>query len=272
MTESLPVVVAYGLAYLTAGALVGFLAGLLGIGGGMTLVPILAALFKLQGLSADHIVHLALATSMASVVFTSSSSVREHHKLGGVDWALVKSLAPAMVLGSLISTIGSAFVAQRWLALAFAVIVYAGATQIWLGKKPSAQRGLPSTWVLGVIGLVIGLICGVVSAGGAFLTVPLMLYCGIAMPRAIGTAAAVGIPVAFAGMIGWIVAGATVSGLPAYSIGFVYLPALLPLVAASVVLAPFGARLSHKLPVHMLKRIFAAFLYILATKMLISYV
>lgn len=261
----------YFLIYLAAGALVGFLAGLLGIGGGMTLVPILAALFTAQHLADQHTVHLALATAMASAAFTSTASVREHHKLGGVDWALAKRLIPAMLAGSLIATVGAAWVSQRWLALAFAVIVYAGATQIWLGRKPSAHGGLPGSGPLTLIGLVIGLVCGLVSAGGAFLTVPFMLYCGIPIQRAIGTAAAVSVPIAAVGAIGWVVSGHAVSGLPSYTIGFIYVPALLAIVATSMFLAPIGARVSHKMPVTVLKRIFACFLYILATKMLWTY-
>ena len=181
-------------AYAAVGAFVGFLAGLLGIGGGMTLVPILAALFTTQAFAPEHTVHLALGTGMASVVFTSSASVREHHRLGAVDWTIVRRLAPGMVAGTLLSTLASGFVSQRALALAFAAIVYGGAVQILLGKKPSAARSLPGPVAMFAIGVIIGIVCGLVSAGGAFLTVPFMLFCGVAMHTAIGTAAAVGIP------------------------------------------------------------------------------
>ncbi|HEY6134020.1 MAG TPA: sulfite exporter TauE/SafE family protein, partial [Rubrivivax sp.] len=121
------------LAYATVGLGIGFLAGLLGIGGGMVLVPILAALFSAQALSPTYGLHLALGTAMASVVFTASASAREHHRLGSVDWALVRQLAPAMALGTLLSTLASGWLPQRALALVFAVIVFGGATQIWLG-------------------------------------------------------------------------------------------------------------------------------------------
>src|SRR6185295_17532684 len=125
------------LAYFVTGAFVGFLAGLLGIGGGMTLVPILAAMFAAQQFAPDHTVQLALGTGMASVMFTSTASVRAHHRLGGVDWALVRRLGPPMVAGTLLSTALSGWVPQHVLALSFAVIVFAGATQILLGKKPA---------------------------------------------------------------------------------------------------------------------------------------
>jgi hypothetical protein len=180
------------LAYFVTGAFVGFLAGLLGIGGGMTLVPVLAAMFAAQQLAPDHTVHLALGTGMASIMFTSSASVRAHHHLGGVDWSLVRRMGPAMVTGTLLSTALSGWVPQRALALSFAVIVFAGATQILLGRKPAAGRTLPGTAALVAIGLAIGIVCGLVSAGGAFMTVPFMLFCGVTVTTAIGTAAAIG--------------------------------------------------------------------------------
>jgi uncharacterized membrane protein YfcA len=257
--------------YLACGAFIGILAGMLGIGGGMTLVPVLAALFTRQGFAPDHIVHLALGTAMASIVFTSSSSVREHWRLGGVDAGIVARMAPGMVTGSFLSTFAAGWIAQRHLALAFAVIVYAGATQMLLNRKPAAARNLPGTLPLFLGGLVIGTICGLVSAGGAFLTVPFMLWCGVPLPKAIGTAAMLGIPVAVIGTVGYIVSGWSIPGLPAWSLGFILLPALVGLVSGSVLTAPTGARLAHRLPVLTLRRIFAVLLYLLATRMLLTY-
>lgn len=257
--------------YVAAGAAIGLLAGMLGIGGGMTLVPILAALFTAQGFAPDHIVHLALATAMASIVFTSASSVREHYRLGGVDVDIVKRMASGMVVGSLMATLASGYISQRHLALAFAVIVYAGATQILLNRKPVAARPLPGPLPLFAFGFGIGVVCGLVSAGGAFLTVPLMLWCGVPMRRAIGTAAAIGIPVAMVGTLGYLASGWNITTLPPYAIGFVYTIALAGLVSGSVLTAPYGARLAHRIPVLALKRIFAVLLFVLATKMLVTY-
>lgn len=256
--------------YLIAGACVGFLAGLLGIGGGMTLVPILAMLFEAQTLAPDYTVHMALGTGMASVLFTSSASVREHHRHAAVDWRIVARIAPGMLIGTLASTVAAGWISQRTLALAFAAIVFAGATQILLGRKPAAARTLPGPTGLLIVGIAIGIVCGLVSAGGAFLTVPFMLFCGIAMHTAIGTAAAIGIPVALIGTVGYIVGGSRVAMLPSASLGFVYLPALAALVVASVATAPWGARMAHKLPVGTLRRVFACLLYVLATKMAVS--
>ena len=235
--------------YFPARPFVGVLGGLLGIGGGMTLVPVLTTMFTAQQFAPDHVVHLALGTGMASIVFTSSASVRAHHRLGGVDWSLVRRVGPAMVFGTLLSTALSAWVPQRALALAFSVIVYAGATQILLGRKPSAARTLPRTPALIAIGVVIGVICGLVSAGGAFLTVPFMLFCGVSITTAIGTGAALGVPVAVMGTLGYVFSGWSVAGLPPLSAGFVYGPALVGIVAGSVLTAPLGARTAHRLAV-----------------------
>jgi uncharacterized membrane protein YfcA len=131
-------------AYMAIGAVIGFFAGLLGIGGGMIIVPILAAMFAAQSLAPDHTLHMALATAMAGVLFTASSSVREHHRLGGVDWSIVRRLGPAMAAGTLLSAYGAGWLPQRTLALAFALIVYGGATQIWLGRKPGAGAACPA--------------------------------------------------------------------------------------------------------------------------------
>lgn len=257
--------------YAVTGALVGFLAGLLGIGGGMTLVPILAALFSAQALSSDHNVHLALATAMGSAAFTSSASVREHHKHDAVDWTLVRRMVPGMVTGSLLSTFASGWISQRNLAMAFALIVFAAAIQMLLGKKPHASRTLPAALPLFVIGVCIGVLSGLVSAGGTFLVMPVMLYCGVAMHTAIGTGAAIGIPVTAIGTLGYIASGWRVADLPDWHLGFVYLPALAALVAGSVLTAPIGARLAHRLPVATLKRIFALLMFVLAGKMVWSY-
>jgi uncharacterized membrane protein YfcA len=165
----------------------------------------------------------------------------------------------------------SAWIPQRHLALSFSVIVFFGATQILLNKKPKASRTLPSAWPLFYVGLVIGIIAGLVSAGGAFLTIPFMLWCGVPMKKTIGTGAMMGIPLAVVGTIGYIISGWNVQGLPSDAVGFISTIALVGIVCGSVVTAPFGARLAHRLPVPILKRIFACLLYVLAAKMLWTY-
>jgi len=258
------------LGYAAAGALVGLLAGLLGIGGGMTLVPILAALFDAQALAPGHSVHLALGTAMASAVLTASASVHAHHRRGAVDWRIAAQLAPGLILGSLLSSVASGWIPQRDLALAFALIVYGGATQILLGR-PAASAAMPGRTATLLIGLAIGVVCGLVSAGGAFLTVPWMLFCGVPMLTAIGTGAAIAVPVVLVGTIGYVATGWHAPGLPPLALGFVYVPALLALVFASSLTASVGAHLAHRLPVAVLKRVFAVLLYVLATRMAVHY-
>lgn len=259
------------LAYAAAGALVGLLSGLLGIGGGMTLVPVLAALFDAQSLAPGHGVHLALGTAMASAVLTASASVRAHHLRGAVDWRIAAYLAPGMALGAMLSSVASGWIPQRQLALAFALIVYAGATQILLGRRAAATVALPGRAATILIGLAIGIVCGLVSAGGAFLTVPWMMLCGVPMLTAIGTSAAIAVPVLIVGTIGYLATGWRAAGLPPYAVGFVYVPAVIALVVASGPMATLGARLAHRLPVVTLKRIFALLLYALATRMAVHY-
>jgi uncharacterized membrane protein YfcA len=259
------------LGYLFAGALVGFFAGLLGIGGGMTLVPILSAMFAAQALTDSHTVHMALATAMASAAFTSSASVREHARNDAVDWAIVKRFVPGMVVGSLAATLAAGWLPQRTLAIAFAVIVYAAAVQMLLGKKPTASRPIPGAIGATLIGTSIGTLSGLVSAGGTFLLMPVLLFCGVTMHRAIGTGAAIGIPVTAVGTIGYVIGGWQRTDLPDPHLGFVYLPALIALVVGSWITAPIGARSAHQLPVITLKRVFALLLFVLATKMVVTY-
>jgi uncharacterized membrane protein YfcA len=258
-------------AYAVGGALVGFLAGMLGIGGGMTLVPLLSAMFTAQGFAHDHIVHLALATAMAAAIFTSAAGAHEHHRRRAVDWSIVKRMAPGMLIGTLASTVASGWVPQQILALAFAAVVYAASAQMLLGKKPQATRSLPGALPVFLVGVLIGIAAGLVSAGGAFLSMPFMVFCGVPVITAIGTGAALSIPVAIMGSLGYVAAGWNIAALPPYSLGFIYLPALAAMACASVLTAPYGAALAHRLPLRALRRVFALLLFILATRMLLSY-
>lgn len=258
-------------AYVMAGAFVGIFAGMLGIGGGMTLVPVIAALFAAQHFAPDHVVHMALATSMASIVFTSSASVRAHLKFDGVDFDVVKRMTPGIMMGGLLASMASAWIPQRHLAMSFSVIVLFGATQILFNKKPKSARALPSALPMFLVGTVIGVISGLVSAGGAFLTIPFMLWCGVPLKKTIGTGALMGIPLAIVGTIGYIISGWNIPELPAYSAGFVSLAGLLGIVCGSVITAPIGAAWAQRMPVNVLRRIFACLLYVLAGKMLWTY-
>lgn len=251
------------------GVATGFLAGLLGIGGGMIMVPFLTYLLGEQGVSPDLAVKMAIATSMATIIFTSVSSVRAHHKRGAVRWPLVKGLAPGIVLGSLIGSLGVfAFLKGSFLALFFACFVGFSATQMFLDKKPAPTRQVPGTVGLLGAGTFIGFLSGLVGAGGGFVSVPFMTWCNVAIHNAVATSAALGFPIALANVVGYIISGQNVANLPEYSFGYLWLPALVVIASCSVFMAPIGASAAHRLPVKQLKRVFASILYMLAAYML----
>ena len=247
----------------------GFLAGLLGIGGGMVMVPFITMIMSTRGAPPDLAVKMAIATSMATILFTSVSSVRAHHKRGAVRWDLVKGLAPGIVVGSLIGSLGIfALLKGSWLAIFFALFVGFSATQMFLDKKPAPTRQVPGTAGQLGVGGVIGLISGLVGAGGGFISVPFMTWCNVAMHNAVATSAALGFPIALANVAGYVIAGQSVTGLPDGSFGYIWLPALAVIAVCSVTTAPLGARAAHALPVKKLKRVFASVLYLLAAYML----
>jgi uncharacterized membrane protein YfcA len=255
-------------AYLAIGVAVGFLAGLLGIGGGMVMVPMLVFVFTAKGFPAEHMMHLSLATSMATIVFTSLASVRAHHRHDAVDWAVARAMAPGIVVGALAATLAAGFVPTRPLAIFFTGFMFFAATQMFFEVKPKPSRQLPGAAGLFGAGALIGGFSSLLAAGGAFLSIPFLAWCNLPLKRAIGTAAANGFPIAVAGSAGYVLNGLRVEGLPEGSLGYVYLPALALIVAASMPLAPLGARLAHRLPVRRLRIAFALVLLALALRML----
>jgi len=255
-------------AYLAIGAAVGFLAGLLGIGGGMVLVPMLVFVFTAKGFPTEHLMHFALGTAMATVAFTSLSSVRAHHQHAGVDWAVARAMAPGIVVGSLVAALAAGFVPTRPLAAFFTAFMFYASAQMFFESRPVSTRGLPGPAGLFSVGAGIGAVSSILAAGGAFLSIPFLLRCNVSLKRAIGTAAANGFPIALAGTVGYVAHGLRVPDLPTGSLGFVYLPALALVVAASMPLAPLGARLAHRLPVRRLRMVFSLMLLALALRML----
>ncbi|WP_332738549.1 sulfite exporter TauE/SafE family protein [Hydrogenophaga sp.] len=247
----------------------GFLAGLLGIGGGMLMVPFITFILSARGVEADLAVKMAIATSMATIIFTSISSVRAHHQRGAVRWDIVKGLAPGIVLGSMIASLGVfALLKGSWLAFFFAGFVSFSATQMLLDKKPKPTRTIPGTPGLLGAGGVIGFLSGLVGAGGGFVSVPFMTWCNVTIHNAVATSAALGFPIALANAAGYIIAGQNVQNLPAGAVGYIYLPALAVIACVSVLMAPLGVKAAHALPVKSLKRVFAGLLYMLAAYML----
>ncbi len=251
------------------GLCTGFLAGLLGIGGGMIMVPFMTIILTNRGVAPELTVKMAIATSMATIVFTSISSVRAHHKRGAVRWDLVKKLAPGIILGGMIASLGVfAMLKGASLAIFFALFVSFSATQMFLDKKPSPSRQIPGTAGLLTAGTVIGFMSGLVGAGGGFISVPFMTWVNVAIHNAVATSAALGFPIALANTTGYILSGFKLEQLPPYSLGYIWLPGLAVIVSCSVFTAPLGAKAAHRLPVKRLKRVFASILYLLAVYML----
>ncbi|MBX3609802.1 MAG: sulfite exporter TauE/SafE family protein [Hydrogenophaga sp.] len=247
----------------------GFLAGLLGIGGGMLMVPFITFILSNRGVAGDLAVKMAIATSMATIIFTSISSVRAHHKRGAVRWDIVKRLAPGIVTGAAVASLGVfALLKGAWLALFFAAFVGFSATQMLLDKKPTATRTLPGTAGQFGAGGVIGFLSGLVGAGGGFVSVPFMTWCNVPIHNAVATSAALGFPIALANAVGYVISGQSAQNLPDGAIGYIYLPALVVIASVSVLMAPVGVKAAHALPVKLLKRVFACILYMLAAYML----
>jgi uncharacterized membrane protein YfcA len=254
--------------YLVLGAVAGFFAGLLGVGGGAIMVPVLALMFDAQGFPEQHLMHLALGTSMATIVFTSISSLRAHHGHGAVIWPIVRDIAPGIVVGTLLGAQIAGRVPTKPLAIFFALFIAYVAVQMILNVKPKPSRQLPGKAGMFGVGAFIGGISALVAIGGGSLSVPFMTWCNVKVHHAIGTSAAIGFPIALAGTIGYMVSGYGAGNLPAGSWGFIYLPALAATVIVSMLVAPLGARVAHSLPVPTVKKVFAGLLLVLLAKML----
>jgi len=261
----------YWLWYCALGGCAGILAGLLGVGGGLIIVPVLTFLFAAQHLPPEYVLHLALGTSLATIMFTSVSSMRAHHGRGAVEWLIVWRITPGILAGTLLGSWVAAHLSTRFLKVFFVLFLFYVALQMILDIKPKPHRQIPGTGGMFGIGSLIGGISSLVGIGGGTMSVPFMLWCNVPLHNAIGTSAAIGFPIALAGAVGYAANGLMVrTVLPPFSLGFVYLPALLGITVISVLTAPLGARLAHSLPVARLKKGFAVLLIVMGTKMLLS--
>ena len=258
------------IACLVLGSIVGFLAGLLGIGGGLIIVPVLLYLFPLLDISTELAMPMALATSLATIIITSSSAALAHHKNNNIPWPLAKSMA--LVVG--VGAISGAFIAEQLTSKAltnfFAGAVIVLASYMLLSIKFSRTGSLPSKLVLNIIALITGIVASLMGIAGGAILVPVLSYLGMALRQAIGLATVCGVAVAVFGSASFIYTGWQQSALPPYSLGYIYLPALFAIVIASSCFAKFGVKMASQLPVATLKRIFALFLLIVAIKMLVS--
>jgi len=256
--------------YLLLGSFVGLLAGLLGVGGGLIIVPILAAMFIYNGLPYEIIMHLALGTSLASILFTSLSSVYSHHKHQAVNWSRVSKLCPGILLGAWLGGLSASVLSTDILKPVFALFELLVAVYMLWGIKAQTHKSSPSLLNFTTSGGIIGYISSIVGIGGGTMTVPWLMWHGSSIHKAIGTSAAAGFPIAVGGAMSYLYAGWEHNLLPQYSIGFIYLPALISIIISSVVFAPLGANLAHKLDVNKLKQIFAFLLIGLAMHLFLS--
>jgi uncharacterized membrane protein YfcA len=263
--------VEWWLAYLLLGAVVGFFAGLLGIGGGLILVPMLTVIFTAQHFPADRLLHLALGTTMTAIIFTSASSLRAHHAHGAVNWQVVKHITPGIIIGTLGGATLVGMLPSRVLSMIFVLFIFYAATQMLLKITPKPSRKLPGGLSMVGVGGVVGAVSSFVAIGGGLLVIPFLTLCNVRLQQAIGTASAVGFPIAVAGAIGYIGNGIAQSErLPQYSLGYVYLPALGWIVLASTLTATLGAKATHVMPTDALRTTFVLLLYLLGTRMLIG--
>jgi uncharacterized membrane protein YfcA len=256
--------------YVAMGAVIGVIAGLLGIGGGLVLVPLLVFAFTAQGVPYDSIMHLALGTSMASIIFTSVSSFMGHHRRGAVRWDIVRMIVPGTLVGTFLGSCVASKMPTALLSVLFVAFLYYVSVQMLVDRKPKPTRQLPGRWGMYGVGTGIGVVSSFVGIGGGALSVPFMTWCNVPIHHAIGTSAAIGFPIAIAGTLGYIYSGLHASGVPPYCLGYIYLPALAGVVCASVLTAPLGVQLAHRLPVKILKQVFAVVLAVMGTRVLIS--
>jgi uncharacterized membrane protein YfcA len=257
-------------AYLLLGAAVGLFGGMFGIGGGTLLVPVFLFLFHAQQFPSGQAMHLALGTSMGTIVFTAIASLYKHHQHGAVNWQVVRRITPGILAGTLLGAGLASLISARALGLIFAVFVLFAAVQILLDVKPHAARQLPGRTGMTAMGLLTGWLSTLVSIGGGTLTIPFLIWCNVPLRHAIGTSAAIGLPVALGGSLGYIYTGLDAPGLPAPHLGYIYLPGVLGAAALSVVTAPMGAWAAHNMPVAVLRKAFALLLLGLAAKLLFN--
>ena len=257
------------LVMLAVGSIAGFIAGLLGIGGGMIIVPVVLWVLQMKGLGGiEHAQHLAVGTSFAIMVFTTFSSVMAQQRKGSVDWAVVRRMAPGMVVGVIIGSMLAKRLSNEALQIFFIVFVVLVALKTLTDAKPKPTRSLPGPAGLAAVGSLFGMASSWVGIGGGSLSVPFMLYCNVPVRTAVGTSAGLAWPIAVAGAVGYLYSGWNVAGLPEGTLGFWYLPAVAVLSVATMLFAPLGVKAAHKLPPEKLKLAFGLLLLVIAARML----
>ncbi len=251
------------------GALAGTMAGLLGIGGGVIIVPVLAWVFEGQGVSPTVLMHVAVGTSLATIMATSVSSIRAHQKRGAIQWPVFRSITPGIIVGSLLGAAIASLLSGEVLRIAFGIFILIVAAQMARGLAAKPHRSLPGGIGMAATGGIIGTLSAIMGIGGGALSVPFMTWCNMDARKAVATAAAIGFPIAVTGALGFLINGWGNPDLPAASIGYINLPAFAGIVVASTLFAPLGARIAHRIPQLTLKRFFAVFLAVMGLRMLL---
>lgn len=248
--------------FLAIGALAGFAAGIFGVGGGVIVVPILYLVFSQIGYSPEVVVHLALGTSLATIIVTSTSSLIAHHKKGGVIWPVFRNLAPGMAIGSFVGAGLAGLLAGATLQLIIGVFLVWVAYRMFMGKQAQSQAAaLPSTVKQVGVGVSIGVASSVFGIGGGSLTVPYLSRYGVVMQKAVGTSAACGLPIAIAGALGFMFFGMKNQLDIPNTIGFVHITAFFGISVMSFFTAKLGAKVAHSLSPVMLKKCFSVLLF-----------
>lgn len=260
------------LLFLLIGSFVGFIAGLLGVGGGGILVPVLTYLFTLLEVPMDRVVHLALGTSMSCIVITSFSSMLAQRKQNAIDWSVVKIMSIGVIVGTFLATYLTVFINSLYLAVFFSCFMsFVAFKMLKPSKLTTFKQGINKTTTI-FTSIGIGAISALVSIGGGSLTVPYLVSKNMNIKKAIATSAAVGIPISIAGSAGYVLHGWNHDVMLANTIGFVYIPAFILISITSYLTAPVGVKASHKLPTNSLKIIFSILLFLLSIKMLFIFV
>lgn len=252
---------------LLLGMVAGTLAGLLGVGGGVIIVPVLAWIFlAYPEIPSEHLMHIVLGTSLATIVFTSMSSIWAHHQRGAIYWPVVRQLTPGLVIGAICGVVIAGYLSSNTLRIVFSIFLLLIAAQLGFGAQPTPQRKLPKGYLATFISFLIGKISALVGVAGGSLIVPFLIWCNVPIRHAVATSAACGLPITLVGALGYIIIGwqETI----AWSTGYVYWPAVFTIVPTSLLFAPLGAKLAYSIPVNVLKRFFAAFLCVVGIKMM----
>lgn len=256
------------LASLILGAVAGFFAGLFGIGGGVIIVPALALLFSAHGFDSELVMIMSVATSLATIIFTSVSSVNAHHRLGSVLWDNVFGLGPGIMLGAVFGAVVADVFAAELLRTFFTVYLIYVAGQLALQVKPKPGRLKHSKSLDNSAAVIIGLLSAILGIGGGTLVVPFLVYFQTPMRNAVAVSSACGLPIAVAGTLSYALLGWDALHRPDWSLGYIYLPSFFGIVLTSIFTAPIGAGLANKIPAQQLKRYFSVLLLVMAAKLI----